>query len=362
MFVGFAKDKNGEERIVRIDSVLPYPPYEKKGIRLYEESRELAEDSFAPVVAQEGTVKKSLFVKYGDHTLVRFGAAENLIEGPLGACPDYNSTSFIRVWTDGAQANPDYWRNAWFSCDMRGAAEDVVKGLRARTEGRPVTVGVFYDPCVCLPKGWKPTYPEDMTEDAPRSPLADRRPGGRDVRGRHVRLHPRRYGHRARDRPFLRKSLGPFQLRLTSGRGASPHLRLLQPARVVAPRLLRGRLPLNTILIEAESNPHILFVHCAAYERREEMDFFKLAITVLGGLSIFIYGMGLMSEGLTQIAGSRLKAALWSDARSALPLSPKGGLAMRMEERKRRKERRTRIEIAIGLAVVALLYLLQLFA
>ena len=40
------------------------------------------------------------------------------------------------------------------------------------------------------------------------------------------------------------------------------------------------------------------------------MDFFKLSITVLGGLSIFIYGMGLMSEGLTQIAGSRLKAAL----------------------------------------------------
>ena len=48
---------------------------------------------------------------------------------------------------------------------MRGAAEDVVKGLRARTEGRPVTVGVFYDPCACLPKGWKPTYPEGMTED-----------------------------------------------------------------------------------------------------------------------------------------------------------------------------------------------------
>ena len=118
--VGFAKDKNGEERIVRIDPVLPYPPYEKKGIRLCEESRELAEDSFAPVVAQEGAVKKSLFVKYGDHTLVRFGAAENLIEGPLGACPDFNATSFIRVWTDGAQANPDYWRNAWFSWDTAG--------------------------------------------------------------------------------------------------------------------------------------------------------------------------------------------------------------------------------------------------
>ena len=35
---------------------------------------------------------------------------------------------------------------------------------------------------------------------------------------------------------------------------------------------------------------------------------------------------------------------------------------MRMEERKHRKERRTRIEIAIGLSVVSLLYLLQLFA
>lgn len=118
--VGFAQCEDGEERIVRIDPVLPYPPYEKKGIRLYEENKELAEDSFAPVVAQEGTAKKSLFVKYGDHTLVRFGAAENLIEGPLGACPDFNATSFIRVWTDGAQANPDYWRNAWFGWDTAG--------------------------------------------------------------------------------------------------------------------------------------------------------------------------------------------------------------------------------------------------
>lgn len=36
----------------------------------------------------------------------------------------------------------------------------------------------------------------------------------------------------------------------------------------------------------------------------------QLIVTVLGGLSIFVYGMGLMSEGLTQIAGARLKAAL----------------------------------------------------
>lgn len=40
------------------------------------------------------------------------------------------------------------------------------------------------------------------------------------------------------------------------------------------------------------------------------MNVWQLIVTVFGGLSIFIYGMGLMSEGLTQIAGARLKAAL----------------------------------------------------
>ena len=74
---------------------------------------------------------------------------------------EYVSSSDERQW------NFDPLRGAFtaWGYDMRGAAEDVVKGLRARTEGRPVTVGVFYDPCVRLPKGWKPTYPEGMTED-----------------------------------------------------------------------------------------------------------------------------------------------------------------------------------------------------
>lgn len=40
------------------------------------------------------------------------------------------------------------------------------------------------------------------------------------------------------------------------------------------------------------------------------MNVWQLIVTVFGGLSIFIYGMGLMSEGLTLIAGQRLKAAL----------------------------------------------------
>ena len=57
---------------------------------------------------------------------------------------EYVSSSDERQW------NFDPWRGAFtaWGYDMRGAAEDVVKGLRARTEGRPVTVGVFYDPCV----------------------------------------------------------------------------------------------------------------------------------------------------------------------------------------------------------------------
>ena len=40
------------------------------------------------------------------------------------------------------------------------------------------------------------------------------------------------------------------------------------------------------------------------------MDILQLTTTVLGGLALFIYGMGLMSEGLTQIAGARMKAVL----------------------------------------------------
>lgn len=40
------------------------------------------------------------------------------------------------------------------------------------------------------------------------------------------------------------------------------------------------------------------------------METFKLIVTVLGGLAIFVYGMGLMSDGLTRVAGPRLKNVL----------------------------------------------------
>ena len=36
----------------------------------------------------------------------------------------------------------------------------------------------------------------------------------------------------------------------------------------------------------------------------------QIAMTVLGGLALFIYGVGLMSEGLTQVAGARMKVVL----------------------------------------------------
>ena len=45
----------------------------------------------------------------------------------------------------------------------------------------------------------------------------------------------------------------------------------------------------------------------------------QVATTVLGGLALFIYGMGLMSEGLTQVAGARMKG--WRDAVRSMLLS-----------------------------------------
>ena len=36
----------------------------------------------------------------------------------------------------------------------------------------------------------------------------------------------------------------------------------------------------------------------------------QIAVTAVGGLALFIYGMGLMSDGLKETAGSKLKAVL----------------------------------------------------
>ena len=39
-------------------------------------------------------------------------------------------------------------------------------------------------------------------------------------------------------------------------------------------------------------------------------NYLQLTITALGGLALFVYGMGLMSDGLKETAGEKLKAAL----------------------------------------------------
>jgi len=46
--------------------------------------------------------------------------------------------------------------------ETRKAAEEAVRCLKTRTEGKPLKVGVFYDPCASVPKDWKPAIPEGV--------------------------------------------------------------------------------------------------------------------------------------------------------------------------------------------------------
>lgn len=48
------------------------------------------------------------------------------------------------------------------------------------------------------------------------------------------------------------------------------------------------------------------------------MNYLQLAIAALGGLALFVYGMGLMSDGLKETAGERLKTALGYMTRNRL--------------------------------------------
>ncbi len=66
----------------------------------------------------------------------------------------------------------DWIYNPWRYSTLGGvltrmAAEETVRCLRTRTEGKPLKVGVFYDPCADVPKDWKPTYPDGMKRDDP---------------------------------------------------------------------------------------------------------------------------------------------------------------------------------------------------
>lgn len=61
---------------------------------------------------------------------------------------EYVSGNDERVWNK-SRLTGDGWCSV-DSYDVRGAAERVVEGVAARTEGAPMTVGVFYDPMACL--------------------------------------------------------------------------------------------------------------------------------------------------------------------------------------------------------------------
>jgi len=118
--VGFASS-NGVERVARIDPVLPYPPYTKEGIRVYDhEGASEMEDTgeaFAGVASGDSRLdqERALCLNYGDHTFVQFTSGTNAVEGMCGSYPELGSSVRIEVWTDGAGSDPDYWRDAWFS-------------------------------------------------------------------------------------------------------------------------------------------------------------------------------------------------------------------------------------------------------
>lgn len=106
---------------------------------------------------------------------IKAGASKDELEGlRWGGCSEKTTNSDLqmplvkREWrmdfgsSDGrvmveyiSADDEDLWlksrvpRTGWCSvssCDVRGAAERAVKGFAERTEGRPVTIGVFYDP------------------------------------------------------------------------------------------------------------------------------------------------------------------------------------------------------------------------
>ena len=68
---------------------------------------------------------------------------------------EYVSDNDEGVWNKSRLSEADNFYCSVSACDIRGAAERVVEGVSARTEGAPLTVGVFYDPMASLPMAKK---------------------------------------------------------------------------------------------------------------------------------------------------------------------------------------------------------------
>lgn len=82
------------------------------------------------------------------------------------------------VWTDPSDSNVYSWLSVrdW---DLRSQAERASKAFAARTTGKPVSVGVLYDPTVHMPDGWKPPKTEGSKEKQRADYWKARRAAGR---------------------------------------------------------------------------------------------------------------------------------------------------------------------------------------
>ena len=114
---------DGALRVRRVWPVLPYPPF-SSSVRTsaypfdhrcaqFHDSR-FSINARAVDLKPDGA-KASLAVQYGEHTLAKFIARFNGIEGMYGEFPDYSCGVEVEVWTASEGANPDYWRDAWFT-------------------------------------------------------------------------------------------------------------------------------------------------------------------------------------------------------------------------------------------------------
>ena len=91
---------------------------------------------------------------------------------------EFISSTDEGVWADPSDRNVYSWSSVdeW---DLREKAERASKAFAARTTGKPVSVGVLYDPTVHMPKGWKPPKTEGSEEKRRADAWKARRAAGR---------------------------------------------------------------------------------------------------------------------------------------------------------------------------------------
>ena len=156
---------DGALRVRRVWPVLPYPPFsssvrtsaypiDRRCAPLYDSRFSI--NARAVDLKPDGA-KASLAVQYGEHTLAKFIARFNGIEGMYGEFPDYSCGVEVEVWTASEGANPDYWLDAWFTSPWDHPSEptdaDCVCTVQNAEEG--------LDDLALLKFRWKPCRVDD---------------------------------------------------------------------------------------------------------------------------------------------------------------------------------------------------------